>query len=214
MAGRGARPGLPDVFHRGTRVFILGTRHRPLESAVLGPVVHTFHMRSKIAIALVLLAAILGFPLRSEAQQPEVGVSYSYARITNGDGLNLPAGFLVSIAGGDRDSPWLIGEIGGNFRSERGVTLKLFTVQGGVRFFSTTNEGVRPFAQFLIGLGNVRTGRGASRNHFSLEPAAGVDLPLTDGIAFRASLGLPILVRDGENLKVLRLNLGIVLGGR
>jgi hypothetical protein len=171
-------------------------------------------MRSMTAVAIVLLAALVGYPARSEAQQPELAASYSYARITNGDGLNLPAGFLVSMAGGGRESPWLVGEIGGNFRSERGVTLKLFTVQGGVRFFTTTAEGVRPFAQFLIGLGNVRTGRGESSNHFALEPAAGVDLPLTGDIAFRAGIGLPILVRDGENLKVFRFSLGVVLGGR
>ena len=40
-----------------------------------------------------------------------------------------------------------------------------------------------------------------------------VDLPIGEGIKFRAGLGLPIVVSEGENLKVLRINLGIVLGG-
>ncbi len=170
-------------------------------------------MRSNRLAFVVVCLLVLSLPTAARAQQPELGVSYSYGRITNGDGLNLPGGFLVSIAGGGRESPWLVGEIGGNFRSERGVTLKLFTVQGGVRFFSSTGEGLRPFAQFLVGFANLRAGGGSS-NKFSLEPAAGVDMPIGQGIALRAALGLPIVVAEGENLKVLRINIGIVLGGR
>jgi hypothetical protein len=163
-------------------------------------------------MVVLLFIGVFGPGSAARAQEPEVAASYSFARITNGDGLNLPAGFLVSIAGGGRNSPWLVAEIGGNFRSEHGVTLKLFTVEGGVRFFSTSREGVRPFAQLLIGLASLRVG-GGSTNKFSIEPAAGVDLPIGEGIKFRAGLGLPIVVSEGENLKVLRINLGIVLGG-
>jgi len=169
-------------------------------------------MRPNTLIVAVLLALLIGMPHAAGAQQPELGVSYSYARITNGNGLNLPAGFLVSIAGG-RESPWLVGEIGGNFRSEHGATFKLFTVEGGVRFFADTREGVRPFAQLLVGLASLRA-RGGSTNKFSIEPAAGIDLPMGQGIAFRAAVGVPIVVTEGENLKVLRINLGLVLGGR
>jgi hypothetical protein len=169
-------------------------------------------MRSNIVAGLLCFLA-LGLPASVRAQEPELGVSYSYGRITNGDGLNLPAGFLVSVAGTGRQSPWLVGEIGGNFRSERGVTLKLFTVEGGVRFFSRTDEGLRPFAQFLIGFASLRLGGGSS-NKFSLEPAAGIDMPIGQAVALRAGIGVPIIVTEGENLKLLRINLGIVLGGR
>jgi hypothetical protein len=171
-----------------------------------------FCMRSNTVIALALFTLLTGLPAAAHAQQPEVGISYSYARITTGDGLSLPAGFLVSVAGGG-DSPWLVGEVGGNFKSDHGQTVKLFTIQGGVRFFTQTREGWRPFGQFLIGLGTLRVGNHSS-NKFSFEPAGGVDFPLSDGISFRAGVGLPILVTEGENLKTFRFNLGIVLGGR
>jgi hypothetical protein len=170
-------------------------------------------MRSHIRTVLLLTVVLFLGASPARAQGPELGVSYSYGHITNGDGLNLPAGFLVSIAGGGRESPWLVGEIGGNFRSEHGVTFKLFTIEGGVRFFTDLNGDVRPFAQLLVGLASLRT-RGDSLNKFSIEPAAGVDFSISRGIAFRAGVGVPIIVTEGENLKLLRLNLGLAFGGR
>ena len=175
-------------------------------------VVHTLCMRMH-TMALLVVFFVIGLTVPATAQEPELGVSYSYGRITNGNGTSLPAGFLVSVAGGGRTSPWLVGEVGGNFKSENNVTLRLFTLQGGVRFFTDIGDGVRPFAQLLIGLGNVGGG-GESVNKVSIEPAAGVDLPIGQGLAFRAGVGFPVLVTEGENLKVFRFNLGIVLGGR
>jgi hypothetical protein len=170
-------------------------------------------MRTNALTALVFLLAMSGPAGTAHAQEPELGVSYSYGRITNGNGTSLPAGFLVSVAGGGKTSPWLVGEVGGNFKSENNVTLRVFTVEGGVRFFTEIGEGVRPFAQLLVGLGNIGGG-GESVNKVSIEPAAGVDLPLGQGLAFRAGVGFPVFVTEGENLKVFRFNLGIVLGGR
>lgn len=170
-------------------------------------------MRSNLLIVFVAGVATLGTANVTRAQEPEVGISYSYARITNGNGTNLPAGFLVSFAGGGKTSPWLVGEIGGNFKTENDVTLRLFTIEGGVRFFTEIGDDVRPFAQLLVGLGNIG-GEGHTVNKFSIEPAAGVDLPIGNGLAFRAGVGFPVLVTEGENLKVFRFNLGIVLGGR
>ena len=175
--------------------------------------VHTGRMRSNMLVGVVLLTAIFGFAGAARAQEPEVGVAYSYARITNGNGTNFPAGFLLSVAGGGRTSPWLVGEIAGNFKSEGNVTLKLWTIEGGVRFFTDIGDGVRPFAQLLIGLGTLRV-LGNSANKFSIEPAAGIDLPIGQGIAFRAGVGFPVFGTDGENLKILRMNLGVVIGGR
>ena len=174
--------------------------------------VETLRMRSNLLIGCAISLLTLVVPTTARAQQPEVGVSYSYARITNGDGLNLPAGFLVSIAGGGRSSPWLVGEVAGNFRSERNETLKLFTIQGGVRFFSETREGMRPFAQLLVGLASLNL-RGESTNKVAIEPGAGIDLPLGQGIAFRAGFGVPFVVTEGENLRLLRITMGIVFGG-
>lgn len=155
----------------------------------------------------------MGLASTAEAQQPELGVSYAYARITNGDGMSLPAGFLVSVAGGSRRSPWLVGEVGGDFGSERRPRIKLITAHGGLRIFSTHSAGVRPFAQFLVGVTKVKVGN-ASDTRFSFEPAAGLDVPIEDAIAFRAGVGLPIVVGDGEDLKVFRFTLGLVFGGR
>lgn len=170
-------------------------------------------MRSNLLLTLVFSLVALGMADPVAAQEPELGVSYSYGHVTNGNGASFPTGFLVSIAGGGRTSPWLVGEVGGNFKSENDVTLRLFTVEGGVRFFTEIGEGVRPFAQLLIGLGNIGGG-GESINKVSIEPAAGVDLPIGQGLAFRAGVGFPVFVTEGENLKVFRFNLGIVLGGR
>lgn len=184
-----------------------------VDHKTVATVIHTHTMRSKHLTPLLLTAMLLALAGTARAQGPELGVSYSYGRVTNGDGFNLPAGFLLSIAGGGSESPWLVGEIGGNFRSERGVTFKLFTVQGGVRFFTDLNKDVRPFAQLLVGLASLRA-RGDSDNKVAIEPAAGVDFSISRGVAFRAGVGVPIIVTEGENLKVVRLNVGLVFGGR
>ena len=129
----GALPPPPPSFLSSTHPGTPGPILTPGPTYANGPIVVG---ASKSLMVVLLFIGVFGPGSAARAQEPEVAASYSFARITNGDGLNLPAGFLVSIAGGGRNSPWLVAEIGGNFRSEHGVTLKLFTVEGGVRFMA------------------------------------------------------------------------------
>jgi hypothetical protein len=107
------------------------------------------------ATACVLLSAALRFAAGSGFAQDtppfDVGVAYSFLRIYEEDGLNMPAGWLASIAGRATNRLSVVGEVAGNYKSESGETFNVHTFQGGVRVLSRQNPNVRPYGQFLLG---------------------------------------------------------------
>lgn len=141
-----------------------------------------------------------------------LGISYSFFRFLEGADLNLPAGWLVSFAKpiDRRSAISVVGEIAGNYRSEFGETLKVHTYQGGLRLSGRTAPGVYPFAQILLG-GMTSGCCGTSSTNFMIEPGFGVDFAMSRGVAFRGGISLPIGFDDGDAIKSLRLQAGIVL---
>ena len=164
---------------------------------------------------LVLSAAATARAQAPAAVAGDVGVSYSFLRILEGDGENLPAGWLASFAGRVTPAVSVVGEVGGNYKSESGQTLKLHTFQGGVRVSSGTSVEVRPYAQFLVGGMNL-TCCGEGVTHWMVEPGGGVDVPINRRTAVRFGVGVPVVFSDGDTSKALRLHAGVVfqLGSR
>jgi hypothetical protein len=138
-----------------------------------------------------------------------VGVGYSFFRFTEEEGFNMPAGWLASIAGRATDWMSVVGEVAGNYKSESGETLALHTFQGGVRILTRRNPNVTPWAQFLLGGGNL-SGGGDSETEFSIEPAGGVDVPIRGRIAMRAGIGFPMFFPEGETVNAFRFHVGLV----
>ena len=163
-----------------------------------------------------LLAAALFFTAyagvaSAQTTNATLGISYSFLRILEGPDVNLPAGWLLSFAKPiDRSAISLVGEVAGNYRSEFGETLRVHTFQGGLRLLGRTAPGVNPFAQILLGGMNVGC-CGDSSFHFMIEPGFGVDLAMSRGVALRGGISFPIAFDDGDALKTLRLQAGIVL---
>jgi hypothetical protein len=139
----------------------------------------------------------------------DVGVGYSFLRINEGEGLNMPAGWLASIAG--RTTNWLsvVGEIAGNYKSESGETFSVHTFQGGIRVLARQNPNVRPYGQFLLGGANA-SGGGGSDTEFSIEPGGGVDFPFGGQTAARVGIGFPMVVVEGDTLNTFRFHVGFV----
>ena len=165
---------------------------------------------SWLASAAVLLTVCAG-PASAQTTDATLGISYSFLRFLEGADLNLPVGWLISFAKPiDRSAIVLVGEVAGNYRSEFGETLKVHTFQGGLRLSGRTAPGVNPFAQIL--LGGVNSGCcGGSSTNFMIEPGFGVDLAMSRGVAFRGGISFPIAFDDGDAVKSLRLQAGIVL---
>ena len=162
-----------------------------------------------VAGTLVLAACATA---SAQSNDATLGISYSFFRYLEGADLNLPAGWLVSFATPieRRSAISVVGEIAGNYRSEFGETLKVHTYQGGFRLSGRTAPGVYPFAQFLLG-GMTSGCCGGSTTNFMIEPGFGVDLAMNRGVAFRGGISLPIGFANGDAIKALRLQAGIVL---
>ena len=165
---------------------------------------------SWLASAAVLLTVCAG-TASAQTTDATLGISYSFLRYLEGADFNLPVGWLISFAKPiDRSAISLVGELAGNYRSEFGETLKVHTFQGGLRLSGRTAPGVNPFAQIL--LGGVNSGCcGGSSTNFMIEPAFGVDLAMSRGVAFRGGISFPIAFDDGDAITSLRLQAGIVL---
>ena len=71
-------------------------------------------------------------------------------------------------------------EIGGDYTTESGESLYVYTFSGGVRFQSGTRaERFKPFAQILMGTGwdNGSVGQSTPTNHFPVvTPGGGLDI--------------------------------------
>ena len=164
---------------------------------------------SWLTAASIFLAAPAASAQTTDAT---LGLRYSFFRYLQGADLNLPAGWLVSFATPieRRSAVSIVGEFAGNYRSEFGETLKVHTYQGGFRLSGRTAPGVYPFAQFLLG-GMTAGCCGGSSTNFMIEPGFGVDLAMNRGVAFRGGISFPIGFDDGDAIKALRLQAGIVL---
>lgn len=164
---------------------------------------------SWLTAASVLLTASAA---AAQTTDTTIGISYSFMRFLEGADLNLPAGWLVSFAKpiDRRSAISVVGELAGNYRSEFGETLKVHTYQGGLRLSGRTAPGVYPFAQFLLG-GMTSGCCDRSSTRFMIEPGFGVDLATTHGVAFRGGISLPFGFEDGDAIKALRLQAGVVL---
>jgi hypothetical protein len=165
----------------------------------------------RVAGAVGLLIGAPGAAL-AQSNDATLGISYSFFRFLEGADLNLPAGWLVSFAKpiDRRSAISVVGEIAGNYRSEFGETLKVHTYQGGFRLSGRTAPGVYPFAQFLLG-GMTSGCCDRSSTNFMIEPGFGVDLAMNRGFSFRGGISLPIGFDDGDAMKAVRLQAGVVL---
>ena len=165
----------------------------------------------RLALAAALFGATGAGVASAQTTDASLGISYSFFRFLEGPDLNVPAGWLISFAKPiDRSPIAVVGEAAGNYRSEFGETLRVHTYQAGLRLLARTAPGVDPFAQFLIG--GMSTGCcGESSTNFMIEPGVGVDFGMGRGLALRTGLSFPIAFVEGDGVKALRLQAGIVL---
>lgn len=163
-------------------------------------------------VACVVCACAMGTAAQAQTNRAvDVGVAYSFLRITEESGVNMPVGWLVSVAGRATNVVSIVGEVAGNYKSEEGETLRIHTFQAGVRFLARQNPNVTPWGQFLLGGANASGGCcGESETKFSIEPGGGVDVPVGGRVAMRLGVGFPMVFVEGETFNTFRVQVGLV----
>jgi hypothetical protein len=151
---------------------------------------------------LLLLPAVvfLAVPLRAET-----AIGYSYLRYLEEGGGNAPLGAFLSMAGSAPTAFEL--DLGYHHDSEGNVDLHTFTAVLGPRFF-IGGEGVRPFLHVLGGARHDRV-EGESNTAFGGMAGLGLNLGPEYGLRLRLGGDFQIFFDEGENLKTLRLSVGI-----
>ena len=169
-------------------------------------------MRRLAALVVGILALTGGTAIAQD--RPEISAGWRLLHISGSDaadisgsedeGVNLPKGWYVDVAVPITPMFSIVGDVGGNYKSEsvsfteQGISfsgtakVSLHTFLGGIRLRATENPRVTPFAQLLIG---------AARGSATVEATVG-GVPLVDldesGTDAALSLGAGINLTAGS----------------
>jgi hypothetical protein len=135
-----------------------------------------------------------------------VSAGYSFVHYLEEGGGNAPVGAFLSISGGKSVSLEL--DLGWQRDSEFDLSLDTFTVTAGPRFAFGSSESARPFLHVLGGLRHDRI-EGESNTSWGGFAGGGVDVRVSEGLAVRLGADFQIFFDQGENLKTLRLGVGL-----
>ena len=169
-------------------------------------------MRRLAALVVGILALTGGTAIAQD--RPEISAGWRLLHISGSDaadisgsedeGVNLPKGWYVDVAVPITPMFSIVGDVGGNYKSEsvsfteQGISfsgtakVSLHTFLGGIRLRATENPRVTPFAQLLFG---------AARGSATVEAAVG-GVPLVDfdesGTDAALSLGAGVNLTAGS----------------
>ena len=170
-----------------------------------------------VLVALVVLFS--GAALAQEHPKAELFGGYSYLRLNPGQGLsgeNVPGGWHASIAGNVNNWFGVAGDFSGHYKEIGGVKTNTHSFLFGPRISYRNNEKVTPFAHVQFGAARV-SGAGISENAFAMNFGGGVDVKISDKVAFRVGQFDYVLTRfDGPtsgttaNQHNFRFSTGIV----
>ena len=167
---------------------------------------------------LVAAAAFLGIVPASvraaETAASDLAVEYSFNRITNGDGLDMPLGLAVAFAANVSRRFGVVADVRWSHKSEADASLDLTSFQAGPRL-TLLSQSATVYVQGVAGATRA-SGAGSSVTKLSLMPGVGADLKLTHTLAFRLGADLRAIFVEGENEKDLLVHAGLVWrwGGR
>jgi opacity protein-like surface antigen len=169
-------------------------------------------MRKTLVVATGLIGLLAGAIVPAAAQERGVRVSLGYSFVTylEEGGGSAPLGAFLSLAGKrnvtfeldlgwQQDSETILGEK---------ITLNTFTATAGPQFSLGSGGKARPFLHVLGGLRHDRI-EGESNTAWGGLAGGGVDIQAGQEIAVRLEADFQVFFDDGENLKTLRLGVGL-----
>jgi hypothetical protein len=157
--------------------------------------------------SLLMLVSLVCLAVTASAQDgPKISVGYAYLRyLEEGDG-SATVGAFVSLAGGGATALELDG--GYHRDSQDGSTFETITVTAGPRFAFSSRRNAAPFMHLLGGLRRLRF-QGASNTSWGGMAGLGMDVSTAARVALRLGADFQIFFDNGENVKTLRLGVGL-----
>ena len=137
---------------------------------------------------LLLLTALLAVPAMGQDEYPKAeifgGFSYLNADTTDlGIERQDALGFQASVAGNFHKNIGIVGDFGGQFKSVEGVSLHTYEYLFGPQF-TYRPEKANVFVHGLFGGASIGA-EGVSFNGYALGIGGGVDVKISDHLAFR-----------------------------
>jgi opacity protein-like surface antigen len=162
---------------------------------------------------LLVLAALLAVPAimgQDEYPKAEIFGGFSYMNFDSGGGERYNAlGWQASAAGNFHKNVGIVGDLGGQYKSIEGTTVWVYEYLFGPRFYYRTEKST-VFAHTLFG-GATAGGGGESETAFAMGYGAGVDVKISDRVAFRVmQVDYVPMHKWGEWFNSFRLGVGIV----
>jgi hypothetical protein len=140
----------------------------------------------------------------------QVSLGYSYAKYLEEDAGSAPVGAFLALSG--RDGLSLELDLGWQRDSEdfldESFTLDTFTAVAGPKFAFATGGAVKPFVHVLGGARHDRV-EGESNTAWGGFAGGGVDIKAGESLAIRLGADFQIFFDEGENVKTLRLGVGL-----
>ena len=162
-------------------------------------------------------ACVLACPTARAADRPgpDLALEYGFARITNGDGLDLPLGGAVSLGFPVTERVAVAADVRWNHKSESGASLNVTSFQAGPRI-TFREGGTGPYLQLLAGAGRASVGslggsfEGAAATKFCVMPGVGVDVRLAEHVRLRFGGDFRLTFLEGEDEKDVLAHAGVV----
>jgi hypothetical protein len=160
---------------------------------------------------LLTVAGALVLAVPAAAEGPvQVSLGYSYVKYLEEDAGSAPVGAFLALSG--RDGLSLELDLGWQRDSEdlggESFTLNTFTALAGPKYAFATQGTVKPFVHALGGV-RYDTAEGESNTAWGGAAGAGIDIKASEGLAVRLGADFQIFFDEGENLKTLRLGVGL-----
>jgi hypothetical protein len=155
----------------------------------------------------LLLACVVVLAVPAAADGPgQLSLGYSFVHYLEEGGGNAPVGAFLALSGRGKLTPEL--DLGWQRDSDSGFVLNTFTAVAGPRIGLGSGDVVRPFVHVLGGLRHDRI-EGASNTSWGGFAGGGIDVKAGDSLAIRLGADFQIFFDGGENLKTLRLGVGL-----
>jgi hypothetical protein len=134
---------------------------------------------------LLVLTVLLAVPAIGQNEYPkgEVFGGFSYASIDTGGSRENAYGWQASVAGNFHKNLGIVGDLGGQYKSIAGTTVHANEYLFGPQF-NYRVEKANVFVHGLFG-GATIGGGGESENGFAMGIGGGVDVKISDHLAFR-----------------------------
>lgn len=171
----------------------------------------------RVAWLLLAIASLLAHQeeagAQSETANYELYGGYAFLRDQEIE-TNFPLGWSMSFAKNVNRSLGIVGDVGGNYKSEEGVDVSIHAFLGGVRY-SFRSETVTPYVEGLAGLARASAGVAGvsvSDSELAVQGGAGVLIHATESVAFRTGLDFRNIFSEGGSTQEFRVSGGVSFG--